>query len=362
LYYIHKWLFNTINELIDKNNETYNYKLWYKDVRNRFYSMNKISYSLHKFLNKVKQGIIGCSDKHTVYWVSTQRCNLRCKHCSCPSAQAARIPDMPLSDFEKMLDEIIVLANPEDVTIVITGGEPLMRDDILDIGDAIIMRGFRWILETNGFLLNLDMQKQLSNKGLSEIILSLDGMEKNHNWFRGHPNSFENSLYAIKQVVRFYPEIDLKIRTIVNKKNLNDLDLLKDMLIQLKVKTWLLQIVNPDAHNTYTPISELLISDKEHYIVQKKIKLWNSSQRIVVKYSCNGNKMNGYNPEKDIHFYCPSGGRSITLNADGHVTRCPKVKEVIGNIYNTDLKDILEKGLQVNDLKSFIKGCNRLCK
>jgi MoaA/NifB/PqqE/SkfB family radical SAM enzyme len=269
---------------------------------------------------------------------------------------------MPLSDFEKILDEVIVFANPEDITVVITGGEPLMRDDILDIGEAIVKRGFRWVLETNGFLLNLDMQKQLANRGLSEIILSLDGMEKNHNWFRGHPNSFENSLYAIKQVVRFHSEIDLKIITTVHKKNLDDLDLLKDMLIQLKVKKWLLQVINPNVHNTYTPISELLISKEDYYTIHEKIKIWNSSQKISVKYSCNGNNMNGYSPERDTYFHCPTKGSSITLNADGHVTGCPKVKDIVGNIYNTDFRDIWEKGVQANNIKSVIKGCNRLRK
>jgi len=63
-----------------------------------------------------------------LFWECTTRCNLRCRHCGSDCSQDPSYPDMPLEDFLAALDTIEKPAN--NLTVVLTGGEPLLRDDV----------------------------------------------------------------------------------------------------------------------------------------------------------------------------------------------------------------------------------------
>ena len=133
-----------------------------------------------------------------LFWECTLRCNLNCRHCGSDCQKDATVPDMPLNDFLKVLDEITPHCNPHKTIIAITGGEPLMRKDLAQCGTAFYKRGFPWGMVTNGYLLTPTRFNELLNAGLRSITVSLDGLEDSHNWLRGKPDSFLKAMSAIQ--------------------------------------------------------------------------------------------------------------------------------------------------------------------
>ena len=125
-----------------------------------------------------------------LFWECTLRCNLNCRHCGSDCRTVSLAKDMPLEDFVPVLDELAEKTDASGIMVVTTGGEPLMRKDILDIGRAIRERGFLWGMVSNGMLLTENMLDNLINAGLQSLSLSIDGFEEEHNWMRGNPDSF----------------------------------------------------------------------------------------------------------------------------------------------------------------------------
>lgn len=85
-----------------------------------------------------------------LFWECTLRCNLHCRHCGSDCKKISGYADMPKEDFLRVLDNIALHTDPHHVFVVITGGEPLMREDLEECGKAIHDKGFPWGMVTNG--------------------------------------------------------------------------------------------------------------------------------------------------------------------------------------------------------------------
>ena len=179
-----------------------------------------------------------------LFWECTLRCNLNCRHCGSDCRKESSVRDMPLADFLKAIDSISPHIQPNKTTIVITGGEPLLRKDLEECGEELYKRGFPWGVVTNGFLLSPSRFNSLLNAGLRSITISLDGLEDSHNWLRANNKSFHLAFDAISRL----PTIrDLKydVVTCVNPGNLEELDHLKELLIKAGVKYWRIFTIFP---------------------------------------------------------------------------------------------------------------------
>lgn len=118
----------------------------------------------------------------SVHWSITGRCNYRCRHCLM-SAPAARHPQLPLEDLVKMADQF---ARCGIRTVDITGGEPLVRSDFLELVRALSERkiGIR-VLFTNTKLLTGELLDQMKELGQTPSVqISYDGYGQ-HDWLRG---------------------------------------------------------------------------------------------------------------------------------------------------------------------------------
>ena len=112
-----------------------------------------------------------------LFWESTLRCNVHCLHCGSDCVASVETPDMPAEDFLKVIDtEITPHVDPHQVLIIISGGEPLMRKDLADIGHALKQRGYPWGMVTNGLALTETRFQELVAAGLRSITVSCDGL------------------------------------------------------------------------------------------------------------------------------------------------------------------------------------------
>ncbi len=120
--------------------------------------------------------------KPVVVWNVTRRCNLRCVHCYSHSADRDYPGELSFANGKALIDDLADFGSP---VVLFSGGEPLVRRDILDLIRHAVGRGMRAVLSTNGTLISGTIAVKLKDIGLSYVGISLDGLERVHDAFRG---------------------------------------------------------------------------------------------------------------------------------------------------------------------------------
>ena len=161
---------------------------------------------------------------------------------------------MPKEDFLRVLDNIAAHTDPHKVFVILTGGEPLVREDLEDCGRAIYEKGFPWGMVTNGLYLTPERLERLLQAGMHTATVSLDGFKEEHNWMRGHPQSFDRATAAIRMLAAL-PGFVFDVVTCVNKHNYAYLEELKQYLIGIGLKRWRLFTVFKSSAECWTSSS-----------------------------------------------------------------------------------------------------------
>ena len=238
-----------------------------------------------------------------VFWECTLRCNLNCLHCGSDCRKDDMPEDMPFVDFARVLDQIALEKEPSKIVVITTGGEPLVRKDILECGREITRRGFIWGMVSNGMLLDTQKLQQLINAGLKTIAISLDGFEAEHNWMRGNDNSFRRAVNAIKALTK--SSITWDVITCVNARNFSSLAIFKDFLLGLGVTHWRLFTVFPMGRAANN--AELQLTSEQFRILMEFIKEERGKGDIRVSYSCEGYLGDYELRVRGYPFFCGAG-------------------------------------------------------
>ncbi len=289
-----------------------------------------------------------------LFWECTWRCNLSCRHCGSDCKSASEVRDMPAEDFLKVIDSLRPHVDPHKVNIVITGGEPLVRKDLEVVGRELYKRQFPWGIVTNGMLLTEQKLDSLRAAGLHNITISLDGLEESHNWMRGNPLSFARAYQAIKNVAAV-EDLNFDVVTCVNRRSLNELPQIKDLLVKAGVKSWRLFTIFPSGRALKYPEFEL--NDAELTQLMDFISLTRKEGRISASFCCEG-FMAGYEGEvRDYFFNCQAGVSVASVLIDGSIGACPSIRAgyVQGNIYKDDFWDIWQNKYQPYRDRSWMK-------
>lgn len=280
-----------------------------------------------------------------LFWECTLRCNLHCKHCGSDCKRMTEVKDMPAEDFLRVIDSITPHVNPNEVSIVITGGEPLMREDLEEVGLELYRRGYPWGMVSNGLYLTPQRLQRLMAAGLHSITISLDGSVEDHNWMRGHPNSYARAMEAIKMLVH-EPELTWDVVTCVNRRNYPYLEELKTSLYKIGVRHWRLFSIFPVGRAALHP--EFQLTDEEFTGMMEFIKRTRKVGKMRVSYGCEG-FLGGYEGEvRDNFFSCNAGLSVASILADGSISACPSIRSNFnqGNIYQDDFMEVWEHRFQ----------------
>ena len=123
----------------------------------------------------------------TAHWSITGHCNYRCKHCymSAPDAKFGELSHEEIMSIVRQLIDCGVME------VSLTGGEPLVRKDFLEIVDALIKGGIKiTTIYSNGKLVTDKLLDELSKRGIfPEFNMSYDGVDGWHDWLRGIENA-----------------------------------------------------------------------------------------------------------------------------------------------------------------------------
>lgn len=274
-----------------------------------------------------------------LFWECTLRCNLNCQHCGSDCKQDAAVKDMPLSDFLRAIDQLEGLVNPHKTIVVLTGGEVLMRKDLVEIGQSLYDRGFPWGMVTNGMLLTEPRLQLLINSGLRAVTISLDGLEESHNWLRNNPTSFAKAISVISLLPTF-PGLKYDVVTCVNRKNFGELNQIRDLLISKGIAEWRVFTIFPIGRAKDNELLQL--SAEEFKGLFEFIKETRLSGKIKLNYGCEG-FLGSYEGEvRDNFFFCRAGINIGSVLADGSISACPSLRNnfIQGNIYQDNLAEV----------------------
>ena len=274
-----------------------------------------------------------------LFWECTLRCNLKCKHCGSDCKVVAETPDMPAEDFLRAIDSITPHVDTHKLMIIFSGGEPLMRNDIEEIGAELHKREYPWGMVTNGMLLTEERLKRLLASGLRSVAVSLDGMENDHNWMRGHEASFQNAMRAIRLLART-SNLVWDVVTCVNGRNIKYLPAMKEMLYEAGVRDWRLFSIFPLGRAKQYP--DFQLSNADFRAMMDFIKATRKEGKIRASYGCEG-FLGEYEGEVRDHLYiCNAGISAASILVDGSISACTSIRSKFyqGNIYKDDFWDV----------------------
>lgn len=276
-----------------------------------------------------------------LFWECTLRCDLKCRHCGSDCKMQDASKDMPKEDFLRVLDGIAKKTDPHKVFVIVSGGEPLMRQDIEDCGRAIFEKGFPWGMVTNGLHLTPQRYQGLLRAGIHSMTISLDGLEEDHNWMRGNENSFRMVSQAIDMLVAT-EDFTFDIVTCVTRRNYQKLDEIKEFLISKGVRRWRLFTVFPVGRAASDPMMRL--SNEEFRGVFDFIRQTRLEGRIRADYGCEGFLGNYEGEVRNRLFSCQAGISVGSVMADGSIAACASIRADYnqGNIYEDDFMEVWE--------------------
>ena len=138
-----------------------------------------------------------------IYFYLTEGCNLRCRHCwIAPKFQdkGSSYPVLSLDLFKSIVDQ----AKPLGLSgVKLTGGEPLMHPEIIEILEHIREEDFNLSIETNGVLCTPEIARQIGACKKPFVSVSIDGADaETHEWVRGVSGCFEAALAGIRNLVK----------------------------------------------------------------------------------------------------------------------------------------------------------------
>ncbi|MDP6107067.1 MAG: 12,18-didecarboxysiroheme deacetylase [Candidatus Brocadiia bacterium] len=155
--------------------------------------------------------------KPVVVWNCTRRCNLRCIHCYAKSADRCYAGEMTTDQGLAFLEDLAEFGAP---VVLFSGGEPLLRPDLLLLVRRAVALGMRAVISTNGTLIDEAAAERLREIGLSYVGVSLDGMRQINDRFRGSEGAFDNAMAGIDNCMRVGLKVGLRFT--ISKHNVSE--------------------------------------------------------------------------------------------------------------------------------------------
>jgi radical SAM protein with 4Fe4S-binding SPASM domain len=247
----------------------------------------------------------------------------------------------------RVIDEIVVFA-PECLTIL-TGGEPLLRRDILEIVRRAAERGLWVVVGTNGVSITENVARRLADAGARGLSLSLDALDpERHDRFRMVRGAWQNTVDGAEILNR--TGLPFIVQTTAGSHNLGELEAIADFAHdRLAAKVWNLYFLVPTGRGQFvsdmTPeqYDEVLAS---LYRIQRKY-----DRRMLVNAKCAPHYIktvleHGAESDPKIRTYsggaggCPAGTHYMGIRPNGDVTPCPYLPVFAGNLRRSSLTDL----------------------
>jgi heme b synthase len=213
-----------------------------------------------------------------VAWESTAACNLACVHCRA-SAQLSPAPDeLTTEEAFHLIDQLAEFGAP---ILVISGGEPLLRPDILDIAAYGTRQGLRVAVSPNGTLLTVDMVRALREAGVQRISVSIDGSTaERHDAIRGVSGAFEAAMAGLAACRA--SQLGFQLNTTVMRQTRHDLPAIGNLAVSIGAEAWHLFMLVPTGRGRIDDE----VSPSEYEQILCEIYDMRSRAQIPIRVTC----------------------------------------------------------------------------
>jgi len=210
----------------------------------------------------------------------TRRCSMKCRHCRGDSRDVAYDNELTRGELAALFDNIAGFASP---IMILTGGEPLSRDDIFTIAEMSRDRGFKTVLATCGHLLDDVTVPRLIASGISRISVSLDGARaETHDSFRGVPGAYELSLTGLAAARRH--DLPFQINSTVTTHNIDELEDMHDRSVELGAEAFHPFLLVPTGRGT--AIHATSLTPDAYEAALERIAVLADNSPIEIKPTC----------------------------------------------------------------------------
>ncbi|MCH7530361.1 MAG: radical SAM protein [Gemmatimonadetes bacterium] len=279
---------------------------------------------------------------HVVAWNLTRRCNLECSHCYI-SAGAWHGTEGELSTAEcfRILDDLLAV-NPS-MLLILSGGEPLLRDDLESIAERAASAGATVVVGTNGIGLTHERIDSLKAAGVRGVAVSVDSLNPTyHDRFRHGVGALEGTLAAVDRLVRH--ELDFVIQTSLTRGNRDELSDLVAWTAEKGAVSFNLYFLVPTGRGEgmqgLTPreneevLAELLSLEQEY---RGRLMVRSKCQPQLMRHVLEAGVESGL---LNYETRCPCGVHYCRITPEGKVTPCPYLPTVAGDLTRESFREV----------------------
>ncbi len=213
-------------------------------------------------------------------WETTRRCNLACLHCRAAAGSGPYPGELTTAEGIALLDD---LATMGQVVVILTGGEPLLREDIFELAAAGTARGHRMVMAVNGTLLTPRHAGRLKAAGVQRLSISLDGAAAaSHDRLRAVPGAYEGALAGIAACRE--AGLPFQINTTVTRANRGELAAIRRLAIELEAAALHVFILVPTGRGEQ--LREQLLQPGEYQETLGWLLAWQREGPLFIKPTC----------------------------------------------------------------------------
>lgn len=190
-----------------------------------------------------------------IYWEVTRACDLSCLHCRAEAQPLADPQELSLAEGKNLIDQVAAMG-PTPPRLVLTGGDPLKRDDLFELIAYAGARGLGVSVAPSATpLLTAEALRRMKDSGVEAISLSLDAPEAEaHDAIRGVPGTFARTLAAAEVARRV--GLPFQVNTLVCARTVDGLPAMLDLVQRLGAPRWsLFFLVSVGRGQVLEPIS-----------------------------------------------------------------------------------------------------------
>ncbi len=301
-----------------------------------------------------------------ISWNVTGKCNLSCRHCYLPAHMDGDGRDhheLHTKEALRVIDQI-ALVNPE-VMLILSGGEPLLRDDIFDLAAHASGKGMMVVLGSNGLLIDKRVASSLLRCGVIGISISLDSVDpKIHDEVRSFDGAWQRAVGAVSACRG--EGLSVQINAVVTRKNYRAIPGLIEYAHALGAKVFSpFFLVCTGKGEELTDITPEQYEEVLSYVAEAQGKYGD----MMVRTRCAPTfrrMLYQRNPDSPLLKMdtgrCLAGRRYCRITPQGDVTPCPYMPLSLGNVKETEFNDIWRRSEVLISLRSpQLKGKCKLC-
>ncbi|MBI5538177.1 MAG: radical SAM protein [Deltaproteobacteria bacterium] len=278
-------------------------------------------------------------------WELTRACNLRCPHCS--AGARARAPQE--LDGREALEVASQIIDIGCAAVSMTGGEPLLHPEWEAVAANLTRNGVAVSVLSNGWAIDRAMAHRLREAGVSEVVLSFDGLEALHDRVRNQPGAYRRALAALHGLRD--AGVSVAVTTTLFRQTLDELPAIQELCQSLGIERWHLLLGK-------RPFDGIRGTMRCEFLRPADLRLLASRLRGLVCES-GPQIILGDNVGSDRRS-CEAGLSLFALDAEGNVKGCsamPSRSSLLeGNVRRTELRAIWEAPQAFSYNRAFAVG------